>query len=247
MSYSDYTILLAEIGDSQGEETFLAPSADKQTRNYDTECSNHHPSLSTLRPKALRHSKMKSWAICTNLPVNVIVRLPNPRSGYRQGQEKFQALSLDKQTHNYDTDCSNHHPFLSSLWPKGLSHSNMKWWAICTNLSVNVIVRLTLPGSRDRQDQQMLLTLSAAKQTCNYDKECSNHHPSISTLWPKTLSHSKMKWWVKYTNLPVNVIVRLPILGTEIARAKKYIQGQNARTRTYIYIYVYAFIYICML
>ena len=28
--------------------TFLAPSADKQTRNYDTECSNYHPSLSTL-------------------------------------------------------------------------------------------------------------------------------------------------------------------------------------------------------
>ena len=25
-------------GDSQGQETFLAPSADKQTRNYDTEC-----------------------------------------------------------------------------------------------------------------------------------------------------------------------------------------------------------------
>ena len=24
----------------------VAPSADKQTRNYDTECSNHHPSLS---------------------------------------------------------------------------------------------------------------------------------------------------------------------------------------------------------
>ena len=25
-------------GDSQGQETFLAPSADKQTCNYDTEC-----------------------------------------------------------------------------------------------------------------------------------------------------------------------------------------------------------------
>ena len=23
-------------------ETFLAPSADKQTRTYDTECSDHH-------------------------------------------------------------------------------------------------------------------------------------------------------------------------------------------------------------
>ena len=27
-----------------GQETFLAPSTDKQTCNYDRECSNHHPS-----------------------------------------------------------------------------------------------------------------------------------------------------------------------------------------------------------
>ena len=26
------------IGDSHGQETFLAPTADKQTRSYDTEC-----------------------------------------------------------------------------------------------------------------------------------------------------------------------------------------------------------------
>ena len=45
--------------DSQGQETFLVPSADKQTRNYDTEYSNHHPSLSTLRSKGLSRSKMK--------------------------------------------------------------------------------------------------------------------------------------------------------------------------------------------
>ena len=32
--------------DSQGQETFLAPSPDKQTSNYDKECSNHHPSQS---------------------------------------------------------------------------------------------------------------------------------------------------------------------------------------------------------
>ena len=50
-------------GDSQGQETFLAPSADKQTRNYDIECPNHHPSLSTLRPKGLSRSKMKWRAI----------------------------------------------------------------------------------------------------------------------------------------------------------------------------------------
>ena len=114
-------------GDNQGQETFLAPSSDKQTCNYDIECSNHHPSLSTLRPKGLSCSKMKWWAIYTNLPVNVIVRLPHPRSGNSQGQEMFLAPSADKQTRNYDTECSNHHPSLSTLRPKGLSRSKMKW------------------------------------------------------------------------------------------------------------------------
>ena len=46
-------------GDSQGQETFLAPSADKQTRNYDTESSNHHLPLSILRSQGLSRSKMK--------------------------------------------------------------------------------------------------------------------------------------------------------------------------------------------
>ena len=35
------------IGDSQGQETFLAPSADKQTCNYDTECTNPPPPWGT--------------------------------------------------------------------------------------------------------------------------------------------------------------------------------------------------------
>ena len=47
-------------GDNRGQETFLAPSADNQTRNCDTDCSNHHPSLSTLRSKGLSRSKMVS-------------------------------------------------------------------------------------------------------------------------------------------------------------------------------------------
>ena len=36
------------IGDSQNQdqEMFLVLSADKQTRNYDTECLNHYPSRS---------------------------------------------------------------------------------------------------------------------------------------------------------------------------------------------------------
>ena len=67
--------------------------------------------------------------VYTNLPVNVIVRLPHPRSGDSQGQETFLAPSADKQTRNYDTECSNHHPSLSTLRPKGFSRSKMKWWA----------------------------------------------------------------------------------------------------------------------
>ena len=47
----------------------------------------------------------------TNLPVSDIVRLSHPWSGDSQGQEKFLALSADKQTRNYDTECSNHHNF----------------------------------------------------------------------------------------------------------------------------------------
>ena len=38
--------------------------------------------------------------ICTNLPVNAIVRLPHPQSGDSQGQETFLAPSADKQTRN---------------------------------------------------------------------------------------------------------------------------------------------------
>ena len=197
-------------GDSQGQETFLAPSADKQTRNYDIECSNHHPSLSTLRPKGLSRSKMKWRAIYTNLPVDVIVSLPHPRSGDSQGQETFLAPSADKQTRNYDMECPNHHPSLSTLRPKGLSCSKMKWQAIYTNLPVDVIVSLPHPRSGDSQGQETFLAPSADKQTRNYDMECPNHHPSLSTLRPKGLSCSKMKWQAIYTNLPVDVIVRLP-------------------------------------
>ena len=41
--------------------------------------------------------------IHTNLPVNAIVRLPNPRSGDSQGQKTFLAPSADKQIRNHDT------------------------------------------------------------------------------------------------------------------------------------------------
>ena len=65
--------------------------------------------------------------IYITLPVNVIVRLPHPRSGDSQGQETFLAPSADKQIRNYDTECSNHHPSQSTLRSQGVSRSKMKW------------------------------------------------------------------------------------------------------------------------
>ena len=109
-------------GDNQGQVTVLAPSADKETCNYDTECSNHHPSISTLTSTGLSHSKIKSSAIYTNLPLSDIIRLPHPPSGDSQGQEMFLAPSADKETCNYDTECSSHLLSLSTLRSKGLSH-----------------------------------------------------------------------------------------------------------------------------
>ena len=196
--------------DSQGQETSLAPSNDKPTRTYDIECSNHHPSLSTLRPKLLSHSKMKWWAIHTKLPVDVKVRLPPPPSGDSQGKEKFLAPFFDKETRNYDRECSNYHPSLSTLRPKRLSHSKMKWWAIHANLPMDVIFRLPHPRSGHSHGQETFSAPSADKETRNYDIECSNHHPSLSTLRPKGLSRSKMQWWDTDTNLPLDVIFKLP-------------------------------------
>ena len=63
--------------------------------------------------------------IHTTLLVNAIVRLPHPRSGDSKGQETFLAPSTDKETRNYDTECSNHYPSLSTLRSKGLSRSNI--------------------------------------------------------------------------------------------------------------------------
>ena len=43
-------------------------------------------------------------SICLSIyPVNVIVRIPHPRSRDSQGQETFLACSADKQTRNFDT------------------------------------------------------------------------------------------------------------------------------------------------
>ena len=113
-------------GDIQNQETFLEPSAEKPTRNYDIECSNHHPSLPNLRPKGLSCSKMKWLPIYTNLPMDVIVILPHLRSGHSHGQETFLAASADKRTRNYDIESSNRQHSLSTLRPNRLSRSKMK-------------------------------------------------------------------------------------------------------------------------
>ena len=163
-----------QSGDTQGQETFLASSADKPTYNYDIECPNHHPSSSNLRPKGLSRSKMKWWVINTNLPMDVLFRLPHPRSGHSHGQETFLAPSADKETCNYDKDCSNQHPSLLTLRPKWLSHGKMKWWAISTNFLMDAIVRLPHPGSGDSHDEEKFLAASADNQTWNYHIECWN-------------------------------------------------------------------------
>ena len=76
--------------------------------------------------------------IHTNLPVNAIDRLPHPRSGDSQDQETFLAPSADKQTRNYDTECSNHHPSISTLRSKGLSRRKMELYIkVSTRVSTN--------------------------------------------------------------------------------------------------------------
>ena len=87
----------------------------------------------TLLPKRELFLNMFLY-MYTNLPVNAIVRLPHPRSGDSRGQETFLAPSTDKQTQNHDTECSNHHPSLSTLRSKGLSRSKMKIY-ICKKFS----------------------------------------------------------------------------------------------------------------
>ena len=48
-----------------------------------------------------------------NLKRNSIVRISHHRSGNSQGRGTFLASSVDNQTCNYDTECSNHHSFQS--------------------------------------------------------------------------------------------------------------------------------------
>ena len=81
--------------DTQGQETFLAPSADEQTRNYDTECSNHHPSQSPQGTGIeLQQDKMVIYiTIYIEIYQEMPVRLSHPRSRDSQDQKTFLAPS----------------------------------------------------------------------------------------------------------------------------------------------------------
>ena len=192
MSYSNYPILGQKIARARKIFTILCWEANPQL---------WHRLLKTHSP--LMHGK----AIGND---SAIVRLTCPRRGESLCQETFSAPSADEKTRNSDTECSNHHLWISTLRPKGLNCSKMKWWVIYTNLPVNVIVRLPYPWREDSQRQETFSATSACKKPRNYDTECWNHHPSYSTLRPNPFSHSKMKSWAIYTNLPVNLILRLP-------------------------------------
>ena len=72
----------------------------------------------------------------TNLPVNAIVRLPHPQRGDSQGQETFLTFPADTKTRNYDMECSNHHPSVSTQRSRtwGLSCSKMTWRVLYTQI-----------------------------------------------------------------------------------------------------------------
>ena len=188
----------------------------------------HHPSLSTLRPKGFSHSKMKWCTIHTNLPAKVIVTLPHPPSGDTNLQETLLAHSADKQTNNYDTICSIHHPSLSTVRAKWLRHSKMNWLVICTSLPVNVIVRLPHPRSGKSRGQETVLTLSEEKPSRNYSSEGSNHHPSLPTLKQR---HWGVARWISqgsktnklaiYSHLHILSNSKHPTLREEITRVRK--------------------------
>ena len=70
----------------------------------------------------------------TSLLVNAMFRLPHPRGGDSQDQEKLLAPSADRQTRNYDTEFSKHHHSISTLRSKRLSFNKMKWGATDTKI-----------------------------------------------------------------------------------------------------------------
>ena len=91
-----------ENGDSQDQETLIAPTADNHICICDTECSNYHPSLSTLKVQEveLQQDEIVSYIYTQIILINTIGRPHHLRSRDIQGQETFLVSSADNQTCN---------------------------------------------------------------------------------------------------------------------------------------------------
>ena len=105
-----------------------------------------------------------------------------------RNQTSFLTTSVDNQTRNHGTMWSNYNapfpPSPSTQMSKELrlSRDKIKWWAIYTNLQVNVTLKPTHPRSEDFQGQKMFLATSSNNQTCNQDTKYSNFYRSSSSL-----------------------------------------------------------------
>ena len=71
------TVKLPHIWSTYSQKMFLPPSADKQTRKYDSECSKHYPPINTKVKEIEPYLDEMVSYIYTNLPVNAMVRLPH--------------------------------------------------------------------------------------------------------------------------------------------------------------------------
>ena len=70
-------VKLPHIWSTYSQKMFLPPSADKQTRKYDSECSKHYPPINTKVKEIEPYLDEMVSYIYTNLPVNAMVRLPH--------------------------------------------------------------------------------------------------------------------------------------------------------------------------
>ena len=88
--------------------------------------------------------------------MNAIVRLPHPRSGDSQGQETFLAPSADKQTRNYDIECSNIYIYIYMLFKEILVDIKIKF-KLCIYLNFCEIILLGIPTCNLIERERMIL------------------------------------------------------------------------------------------
>ena len=100
-------MLSPRSGDIQGQGTFLAPSSDKQTCNYDTECSNHYSSQENKQKTGRDQSpNVTSRNTSTNnlsneepTPSEKKLQFLNPNKG-KQARVKSRTRSHSKTNYN---------------------------------------------------------------------------------------------------------------------------------------------------